>query len=96
MDDTLFNELIESVQEAGQIVRGEKGASRTFEYSALDVKKIREKTGLSQERFATLIGISVRTYQNWEQGHRRPKGPAAALLTIFQHDPQHALKALHG
>ena len=39
MDDTLFNELIESVQEAGQIVRGEKGASRTFEYSALDVKK---------------------------------------------------------
>ncbi|WP_353573185.1 hypothetical protein [Candidatus Albibeggiatoa sp. nov. BB20] len=41
------------------------------------------------------MGISLRTYQNWEQGHRRPKGPAAALLTIFQRDPQHALKALH-
>lgn len=96
MDDALFSELIESVQEAGQIMRGEKQASRTFEYSALDVKDIRAKTGLSQERFASLMGISLRTYQNWEQGHRRPKGAAAALLTIFRNDPQHALKALHG
>jgi putative transcriptional regulator len=94
MDEKLFNELLESVQEAGQIIRGDKKASRIFEYSPLDVKKIREKTGLSQDRFARLIGISLRTYQNWEQGHRRPKGPAAALLTIFQHDPQNALKAL--
>jgi hypothetical protein len=39
MDDTLFNELLESIHEAGQIVRGEKKASRTFEYSARDVKK---------------------------------------------------------
>jgi putative transcriptional regulator len=96
MDDTLFNELLESVQEAGEIMRGEKNASRTFEYGALDVKKIREKTGLSQERFASLMGISLRTYQNWEQGHRRPRGAAAALLTIFQRDPKNALKALHG
>jgi len=96
MDDTLFNELVESVQEAGQIVRNEKQASRTFTYNALDIKKIREKTGLSQDRFAHLIGVSLRTYQNWEQGHRRPTGAAAALLTIFQHDPQHAMKALHG
>lgn len=95
MDDALFNELLESVQEAGQIMRGEKDASRTFEYSRLDVKSIREKTGLSQRRFASLIGISLRTYQNWEQGHRRPTGPAAALLTIFQRDTKHALKALH-
>ncbi|WP_353573184.1 hypothetical protein [Candidatus Albibeggiatoa sp. nov. BB20] len=43
MDNTLFNKLLESVQEAGQIVRGEKQAARTFEYTALDVKKIREK-----------------------------------------------------
>lgn len=94
MDKTLFNELLESVQEAGQITRGEKQAARSFEYNALDVKKIREKTGLTQERFARLMGISLRTYQNWEQGHRRPKGAAAALLTIFERDPQHTLKAL--
>ena len=94
MDNTLFNELLESVQEAGQIAHGEKQASRTFEYSALDVKKIREKTGLTQERFARLMGISLRTYQNWEQDHYRPKGAAAALLTIFERDPQYTLKAL--
>lgn len=95
MDETLFNELIESIQESGQIMRGEKAPARTFEYSALDIKSIREKTGLSQDHFAKLMGISLRTYQNWEQNRRRPTGPAMALLAIFQRDPQYALRILH-
>jgi len=61
----------------------------------LDIKNICKKIGLLQEGVAHLIEISLRTYQNWEQGHRRPTGAAAALLTIFQRDPHYAMKALH-
>ena len=60
------------------------------------MKAIRERTGLSQGRFAILIGVSVRTLQNWEQGRRRPQGTAESLLKIVQNDPEGAMKALHG
>lgn len=96
MDEKNFNELIDSVQEAGSIYRGEKKASRRFEYGPMDVKAIRQKTGLSQARFAIIMGVSVRTLQNWEQGHRTPQGPAVSLLRIVDKDPKAALKAIHG
>ncbi len=50
-------------------------------------KAVREKLGLSQTQFASLIGISPRTLQNWEQGHRRPEGTACALLRIAESHP---------
>jgi len=95
MDDELFNELLESVQQAGKIHRGEEQPSRSFELKDIDVKSVREEIGLSQSKFATTIGVSTRTLQNWEQGHRHPQGPALALLTIFKNDPENAMKALH-
>jgi len=94
MKDAMFDELMDSIREAGSIRRGEKEASRTFEYSEPDVKQIRAKTRLSQAKFAVLIGVSPRTLQNWEQGHRHPTGPAKALLTIVDSNPEAALKAL--
>lgn len=96
MDEKLFNELVGSVKEAGAIYRAEKTAKRKFSFSPLDVKAIREKTGLSQTRFAIIMGVSVRTLQNWEQGHRTPQGPAVSLLRIVDKDPEAALKAIHG
>ena len=95
MDNKLFDELLESVQQAGKIQRGEQSPSRSFEFDDIDVQSVREEIGLSQSKFAMTIGVSVRTVQNWEQGHRRPQGPALALLTIFKNDPQNAMKALH-
>ncbi len=56
----------------------------------------REKVGLSQNRFAMLIGVSKRTLENWEQGRRHPTGPAKTLLRILDADPEHAVRALHG
>ena len=94
MKDAMFDELMDSIREAGSIRRGEKEASRIFEYSEPDVKQIRAKTRLSQAKFAVLIGVSPRTLQNWEQGHRHPTGPAKALLTIVDSNPEAALKAL--
>ncbi len=52
------------------------------------VVRIREKTGLSQERFATLLGVSVRTLQDWEQGRRAPSGAARTLLLIAERNPK--------
>ncbi|MEX2151540.1 MAG: helix-turn-helix domain-containing protein [Steroidobacteraceae bacterium] len=55
-----------------------------------DVAKIRESVGLSQSRFATLLGVSVRTLQDWEQGRRAPSGAARTLLLVAERNP-HAL-----
>ena len=51
------------------------------------VGDIREKTGLSQSRFAALLGVSVRTLQDWEQGRRAPSGAARTLLLIAAKNP---------
>jgi putative transcriptional regulator len=55
-----------------------------------DVAGIRAKTGLSQARFAVLLGVSVRTLQDWEQGRRAPSGAARTLLMVADRNP-HAL-----
>jgi putative transcriptional regulator len=52
------------------------------------IAAIREKTGLSQARFAELLGVSVRTLQDWEQGRRAPSGAARTLLLIADHNPK--------
>ena len=95
MEKNMFDELIESVEEMDEIVAGKKKPARKFEYPEPQVKAIREKIGLSQSRFASLIGVSKRTLENWEQGRRHPTGPAKALLRIIDVDPEHAVKSLH-
>ena len=82
MRKQMFEELLGSVREAGAVLRGRKKPSRRTVIHASGVKVIRERTSLSQSEFADLIGVSVKTLQNWEQNRRRPTGPAAALLSI--------------
>lgn len=53
-----------------------------------NVKGIRESLGLSQESFSSLMQISIKTLQDWEQGRRKPSGPACSLLRIAAHNPQ--------
>ncbi|PKN91495.1 MAG: transcriptional regulator [Chloroflexi bacterium HGW-Chloroflexi-6] len=87
MKEELFTELLESVREGGEILRGEKNASRTFTLEKPDVQKIRAGYNMSQSEFATMIGISVSTLQNWEQGRRTPQGPAQVLLQVAAKHP---------
>jgi putative transcriptional regulator len=89
-----FEDLVTSVREAGQIKRGELAASRRFVFRPDDIRGIRNRLGLSQAEFALLIGVSVATLQNWEQGRRRPDGPARALLRIAAKNPEAVLEAL--
>ena len=56
------------------------------------VAAIRENTGLSQAKFATLLGVSVRTLQEWEQGRRAPSGAARTLLMVAAKNPQALLE----
>src|SRR5882724_4814872 len=95
MKPKMFEELLESVREGGATLRGHKKPSRRFEVGAPGIRAIRERTSLSQLEFARLIGVSVKTLQNWEQDRRRPTGPAAVLLRIISHEPQLAVKAIH-
>jgi len=66
-----------------EIRRGETGRV----ISVPKVSSIREKTGLSQARFASILGVSVRTLQDWEQGRRAPSGAARTLLIMVDRNP---------
>ncbi|MDQ2696998.1 MAG: transcriptional regulator [Pseudomonadota bacterium] len=94
MDEKLFEELLDSVKWMGRHRRGEAEAGRMVEFPDPDVKAIRQATRLSQSQFARLIGVKLKTLQNWEQQRVRPTGPARVLLRIVERNPK-ALEALH-
>ncbi len=87
MKDELFDELVASVREGGAILRDEVAPARKFIMAGPDVKRIRANYKLSQSEFAALIGISVATLRNWEQGRRTPEGPARILLQVAAKHP---------
>ena len=91
-----FDKLVTSIRQAGSIRRGESKPSREFRFAPTDVKAIRAKLGKSQSEFALMIGVSVSTLQNWEQGRRRPEGPAQALLQVAAREPELVARALMG
>jgi putative transcriptional regulator len=78
-------EILEGIR---QIKRGEYGRVTTVP----SVSSIRERTGLSQEKFARLLGVSVRTLQEWEQGRGAPSGAARTLLLIATKNPRALLE----
>ncbi len=94
MKTELFDELVESIEQAGQIKKGLLKPSRVFKYGPVEVKSIRSKLHISQSQFAMMIGVSKSTLQNWEQGRREPEGPAKALLRVVEKQPQAVLAAL--
>jgi len=96
MNDKLFQELLESVKQGGEIIRGERKAGREFDFENPDVRAIRTKYGLSQNKFAQLLGISPATLRNWEQGRRKPEGPARILLLVASKHPEVILDSVYG
>ena len=88
MDDKLFDELLASTKEAKEILAKKTAPSRTFYIDEPNAKEIRSKFDLTQDEFANLLNISVATLRNWEQGRRRPEGPARVLLNIANSYPQ--------
>lgn len=77
------NDLLDSVR---QMKAGK--AARVSEVTVSPVTAARNATGLSQSRFAALLGVSVRTLQEWEQGRREPSGAAKTLLRVAEAHPE--------
>jgi len=94
MNEKGFEKLAGSVKQAGQIKRGRMKLGRVTYFKPADIKAIRRKLNKSQSEFALMIGVSLSTLQNWEQGRRRPEGPAQALLKVAAENPEAVADAL--
>jgi putative transcriptional regulator len=90
-----FQDLLGSIKEAGEIMKGRKKPSRVFKFDPIQVKKIRTKLKVFQTKFASIFGISVGTLRNWEQGRTCPGGAARVLLKIAAKRPKAVLEALY-
>ncbi|HAB52291.1 MAG: transcriptional regulator [Ignavibacteria bacterium RIFOXYB2_FULL_35_12] len=95
MNNKIFDELKTSIKQGGKILKGKNKPSREFDFENPDPKQIREGLGLSQNRFASLLGISTSTLQNWEQGRRKPDGPAKVLLNVALRYPDAVLNTVY-
>lgn len=94
MNQRDFGDLVKSVRQAGRIRRRKMRPSRATIFKPADVKAIRDSLGKSQTEFAMMIGVSVATLRNWEQGRRVPDGPAQALLRVAAQNPEAVANAL--
>jgi putative transcriptional regulator len=79
----LGEEILEGIRD---IKAGRVG--RRFTAQSFSVVRAREKSGLSQAEFAALLGVSVRTLQDWEQGRREPSGAAKTLIKVAERHPE--------
>ena len=81
-------EILDGIREIKAHKIGEKTLRTRILKAPAPVQEIRAKLQLSQSAFAALMGVSLRTVQDWEQGRRNPSGPAIALLRIAEQKPE--------
>jgi putative transcriptional regulator len=87
--------ILGSIREARAILRGESAGELIVHVPPdFDVKALRRKLGMSQSRFAASFGFGLAAVQSWEQGRRRPEGPARVLLKVIEHEPEAVRRAL--
>ena len=91
MKKETFDQLLTSIEQGGTVLRGKKAPSRTFRVDNPSVLAIRRHLGLTQQKFAELLGISPATVRNWEQGRRKPEGAARVLLCVAARYPRAVL-----
>lgn len=95
MKEADFEGLMRSIDEVGRWARGEDiPGFRVHFPPGGDVAAIRKRAGLTQPAFARQIGVPVATLRNWEQGRRRPDGPARVLLALLAKDPDIVARTL--
>jgi putative transcriptional regulator len=83
-----FQGIVQGLKETAAFLQGEAKAVRIHVPSQIGVAAIRRKTALSQSRFAEIIGVSIGTLRNWEQGRRVPDGSARVLLAMLAKNPR--------
>lgn len=97
MDETTFDALKRSLEQAGAHARGKTVPGlRVHVPDDIDVAAVRKASALSQDAFARRIGVAVGTLRNWEQRRRRPEGPARVLLALLEKNPRLVEETLGG
>jgi len=89
-----FTEISEGLEDAILHAKGESSGVVEHNSESINVKEIREQTGMSQQKFCATFGISLGTLRHWEQGLRSPRGPARVLLKVVQHNPKAIIEAI--
>ena len=92
----LGTDIIAGLEDAIAHARGDRKRAHVtrVKVAAIDVAGVRKRLGLSQREFAAGFKIPLSTLRNWEQGLRRPDGPARVLLTVIRKDPEHVIRAI--
>ena len=89
-----FEEINAGLEDAINHAKGRKNKVVVHQPEPIDVKAIRAKTGMSQQRFCATFGISLGTLRHWEQGLRSPRGPARVLLKVVDSDPKAVIRVV--
>ena len=89
-----FEEIQAGLQEAVLHAQGGKTGAVGHEPERVNVKSIRQKTGMTQQQFCVAFGLSLGTLRHWEQGDRHPRGPARVLMKAVEQNPQAVLEAV--
>ena len=87
-DRDIGQEILEGIREIKRHQQGKIKLKTNVLTEPSHPSKIRQKLKLSQSAFASLMGVSPRTIQDWEQGRRKPQGPAKSLLRIAEQHPE--------
>ena len=90
-----YKSISKGLKEAIEYSKGNTKEAREFRPKHIDVKKLRERIGMSQPKFAASFGISLGTLRHWERGDRYPQGPALVLLNLLSKDPHTVLEVLY-
>lgn len=89
-----FTEISAGLKDAIAHSKGELSGAIEHKPETINVKAIREKTGMSQQHFCATFGISIGTLRHWEQGLRTPRGPARVLLKVVERNPKAVIEAV--
>ena len=89
-----FTEILAGLDDAIAHAKGEPSNVVEHKPKLIDVKIIRQKTGMSQQKFCTTFGISLGTLRHWEQGLRVPRGAARVLLQVMDKNPAAVIQAI--
>lgn len=96
MSKKAFDAIMAGIEDAVAYAKGDKrrGKAHVIKVPKVDVRAARRRLGMSQDRFARSFGVSAATVRNWEQGRRRPEGPARVLLAVIDREPEAVKRAL--
>ncbi len=91
----VYNSISKGLKEAIDYSQGKSIGAKKYIPHHINVKKLRNRIGMTQTKFAESFGISLGTLRHWERGDRNPRGPALILLNLLEKDPETILDILH-